>query len=120
MSTMWEDDRWADARRVEGWAGEVRVNLIRLAAVVLLYGHHLLNVYAFRDDPGITPRYHGTVTAVTMAWATLVLGLYFCLSRRWVPPGLKYAATLADTLLVTALLALTEDPRSWLAILYFL
>ena len=27
---MANDDAWADAQRLEGWAGEVRVNLVRL------------------------------------------------------------------------------------------
>ena len=33
------DERWADARRLESWAGEARVNLIRAAALLVFYGH---------------------------------------------------------------------------------
>src|SRR4051812_33964521 len=47
------EDRWDDARRLEAWAGEVRVNLVRVAALVAFYGYHLLNVYALSDDPAL-------------------------------------------------------------------
>jgi hypothetical protein len=111
--------RWADAQRLEGWAGEVRVNLVRLAAVLIFYGHHLVNVYLFRDQPGQSA-YHAAVTALVLAWGALVLLVYFCLVRRWVPPALKYVVTAVDVVLITALLTLTRDPKTTLAVLYFL
>ena len=63
-------ERWEDARRLEEWAGEARVNLLRAAAVIAFYGQHLLNLYAFHDDLGFAeaaPRaaFHLAVTAVT-------------------------------------------------------
>jgi hypothetical protein len=113
-------DRWADARRLEGWAGEVRVNLIRAIALVAFYGHHLLNVYVFADDPSLKGDYNAAVTAVVIAWAAAVFALYYCLSRRWVPPALKYVATVWDLALITALLIANPDgPRSPLIFLYF-
>ncbi len=118
-------ERWADARRLEAWAGEARVNLLRAASVIAFYGQHLLNVYAFHDDLGFAeaaPRaaYHVAVTAITLGWALAVFVVYVCLSRRRVPPGLKYAATVWDLALVTALLCLSPDgPRSSLIFLYF-
>jgi hypothetical protein len=113
-------DPWADARRIESWAGEVRVNLIRLAALVAFYGYHLLNVYVLHDDPTAAGRFHEAVTALVLAWVVGCLALYFCLSRRWVPPALKYAGVLWDVLLITLLLALAGTPQSPLAVLYFL
>jgi hypothetical protein len=117
MST---DTRWADARRIEGFAGEVRVNLIRLAAIVGFYAHHLLNVFLIQDDPSLTGSYHIAVTVLVMAWACAVLALHYCLTRRWVPRALKYVATAWDLLLITAVLVIGRDPRSTLAALYFL
>jgi hypothetical protein len=117
---MGNDDHWNDACRIESWAGEVRVNLIRLAAILVFYGHHLVNVYLVRDDPAISGAYHTAVTALVLTWSVVVLALYFCLSRRWVPPALKYVATACDLLLITALAALTGDPKSSLPTLFFL
>jgi hypothetical protein len=114
-------DRWADARRLEAWAGEVRVNLIRVAALAAFYGYHLLNVYVLSDDPFLRGPYHTAVTGIVLAWAAGALTLHACLTRRWVPPWLKYAATLMDLALLTALLAVgREGPRSPLVLLYFL
>ncbi len=111
---------WADVRRVEAWAGEVRVNLVRVAALVAFYGHHLLNAYVLSDDPALRERYGAAVTAVVVAWAAGAFALYVCLSRRWVPPWLKYAATCSDLCLITALLiAGGEGPRTSLVLLYF-
>jgi hypothetical protein len=121
---MSDANRWAGARRIEEWAGETRVNLFRLAAILVFYAHHLVNVYAVRDDPNIAGTYHLAVTALVIAWSGVVVALYLCLTRRWVPPWLKYAATAADIVLVTALLIVAArtpgDPRTWLATLYVL
>jgi hypothetical protein len=118
-------ERWEDARRLEGWAGEARVNLLRAASVIAFYGQHLLNLYAFHDDLGFRDAdqrgwFHAAVSAVALGWALAVFVLHVCLSRRWVPPALKYAATFWDLALVTALLCLSPDgPRSALIFLYF-
>ena len=113
-------DRWEDARRIESWAGETRVNLIRLAAIIGFYGNHLVQVHLLKDDQAVTGSFHGAVTTVTMAWALEVLALHVCLSRRYVPEALKYVATTCDLVLVTALLVIAATPRSMLAVLYFL
>jgi hypothetical protein len=108
------------ARRVEGWAGEVRLNLVRLAALTAFYAYHLMNVLLSRDDPVLTGAYHVAATALVMVWAIGVVVLYLYLSRRQVPPALKYAVTAWDTVLITTLLALAGGPQSPLVILYFL
>jgi hypothetical protein len=117
---MANGEQWADARRIEEWAGEVRVNLIRLAAVLVFYGHHLLQHYLFRDEATRDVEYHVLTTLLVVAWSTEVLALHLCLSRRWLPPWLKYAATACDIGLITLLLLLGQDPHSTLAVLYFL
>jgi hypothetical protein len=113
------DSRWEDARRLEAWAGEVRVNMIRAAALVAFYGYHLLNVYFFdRDLQGV---YNAKVTAVVAGWAVAVFALHVCLTRRWVPPALQYVAVAWDLLMVTALLLVDPraGPHSPLVVLYF-
>src|SRR5208283_4897310 len=117
---MEPDARWADAQRIESWAGEVRVNLVRLVAILAFYGHHLINFYLVRDDPTVTATYHATVTAIVLAWGGAVLVLHYCLARRWMPPVLKYVATGWDIVLLTLLLMVGRDPRSTLPVLYFL
>jgi hypothetical protein len=115
------DERWADARRLEAWAGEVRVNLIRAAALLVFYGHHLLVVYVYggdRSDEAVV--YHAKVTVIALAWMATVFLLHICLTRRWVPPWLKYAATFWDIAMISALLTASPDgPRSPLLYLYF-
>ena len=116
---MTSDDRWENARRIEAWAGEVRVNLIRLAAIIAFYGNHLVQTYFVsegRSDSG----FHVAVTAISLAWAASVLALYVCLSRRYVPPALKYVAVAWDIVMVTAVLIVAGVPTSTLAVLYFL
>jgi hypothetical protein len=115
------DERWADARRLEAWAGEMRVNLIRAAALIVFYGHHLLVVYVYggdRSPESIT--FHAQVTTITLSWMAAVFLIYGCLKRRWLPPGLKYAATFWDLTMISALLiASPEGPLSPLLYLYF-
>jgi len=120
---MSDDIHWAGARHIEEWAGETRVNLFRLAAVLVFYAQHLFNVY-LGDDPSVAGPFHLAVTALVLAWSGEVVALYLCLARRWVPPWLKYAVTVADIVLVTVLLMVValvgEDARTWLATLYVL
>jgi hypothetical protein len=112
--------RWEDARRLEAWAGETRVNLIRSIALVVFYANHLLSVYVYGDVPSGGGRFHAAVTAVVLAWAIGILVLHTCLTRRWVPDALKYIVTFWDLLLVTTLvMASPEGPRSTLMLLYF-
>ena len=117
---MEEADRRAEPTCIEPWAGEVRVNLIRLAAILVFYGYHLLNVYILSDDPSVGGQFHASVSALVLAWSSEVLLLYFCLSRRWMPPGLKYMATGVDIIIITAVLMVSATPASPLVVLYFL
>jgi hypothetical protein len=113
-------DRWEDARRLEAFAGEARVNLVRTAALAAFYGHHLLRVAFF--DPSLRgSAYSAAVTIVVAAWAAAALALHLCLRRRFVPPALPYVATSWDLALITALLVASPDgPHSPLVLLYFL
>jgi hypothetical protein len=117
---MTADNQWAAAQRLEGLAGEVRVNLIRLAALAGFYGNHLLNVYFFDEDPTVRGRYHASVTVLVLAWLLGVLVVHLCVARRWLPPGLKFAVTAWDLLLITSLLVAGKNAHSMLAALYFL
>lgn len=117
---MADDTRWEDVQRLEAWAGEVRVNFFRLAAVVAFYGHHLVQVFVTGGDDSLTGAYHMAVTILVLIWAATVVVLHVCLSRRFVPPALKYVATAWDLMLVTAVLAVGCDPKSMLTVLYFL
>jgi hypothetical protein len=119
-STALSSDAWVDARRLEGWAGEARVNLIRVAALLVFYGHHLLNVYVFQDDPSLRGRFHFSVSALALSWSVMAFVVFYCLARRWAPPALKYVATAWDLGLITLLLAEGDGPRSPLLVLYFL
>jgi hypothetical protein len=118
--TMRNGDEWADAQRIESWAGEMRVNLLRLSAILVLYGHHLINVYLVQDDPTLTADFHTAVTALVLAWSLSVLVLHYCLVRRWVPTALKYVATVWDIVLITTMLGLSANPYSSLPALYIL
>jgi hypothetical protein len=114
----WES-RWTSAQRLEAWAGEMRVNVFRLAAVVLFYANHLVNVYLTRDQ-AIPAAYHAAVSALVLAWAVGIVAVHLCLVRRWVPPALKYITTGWEIMLITALVVIGQEPRTMLAILFFL
>jgi hypothetical protein len=113
------DPGWTEARKVEEWAGETRVNVVRVLALLAFYGQHMLN-YAWLGDAGLTPGYHRTVTALVIAWGTLALALHVCLGRRLLPWWLKYAATAWDAAMVTVLVLASGGVDRTLVALYFL
>jgi hypothetical protein len=109
---------WTAALRVETWVGELRVNVIRLAAIAAFYGHHLFNRYVLKHE--IPPGYTAAVTALALAWAVGALAIHIALTNHWMPTGLRFAAVGFDSLLVSSLLLLSEGPRSPLVGLLFL
>lgn len=111
--------RWEDARRVEAWAGEVRVNFIRASAVAAFYGHHLLRQYVLTGTARPL-EYHQAVTLVTVAFALMVVALQHALARRVYPPWLKFVSSALDTFLVTLYLVAGGGPKSPLTAIYFI
>ncbi len=100
----------------EQWRAESRVNWIRSAALIGLYGQHLASVYVMKDAT-ITPEFHRTVSLICAAWFLAIVGIYYCLSRRWLPPYLKYGAALWDLAMSSVVISLGDGPRSSLLVL---
>jgi hypothetical protein len=120
---MAELSRWADAQRVEGFVGTARVNLIRLIAVLVFYGHHLFYVFQAHHPPAGSDLFHLSATALVVAWSGAIIALGFCLKKRRYFPALPYLMTGWDLLLITLLLVATAtagNGHSWLTVLYFL
>jgi hypothetical protein len=112
-------DPWPAARRIEEWAGEIRVNRIRLIAIAVFYARHLVDVYV-RHDPAQTGRYHLAVTGVVVAWAVAAVVLHQFLLRRRVPAGLKFFSTAVDLLMLTLIGMIAGGPtKTPLVLLYF-
>jgi hypothetical protein len=114
-----DDSLWRDVRRPEAWAGELRVNLIRLLAIVVFYARHLVEFYAAAPDAPVRGVYHGRVTVTVLLWATAAVVLHLILSRRHLPRALPYAAVLLDVLMTTLLCCVAGGPRTPLVVLYF-
>lgn len=119
---MASDDSFiADRLRLESWAGEFRVNLLRAIGLVAFYGHHLFNYFGPGRSEELTALFHATVTSIVLIWSFMILLLHICLSRRYWPDWLKYASLSADLALITLMLMATRDgPHSGLMFLYFL
>jgi len=109
---------WTAAQRVENWAGELRINVLRAAGVVAFYGHHLFNQVVLKEP--FPPNYTAAVTAVAVAWAAGALALHVALSNLWMPPALRFLSVGFDALMTTSLLLISDGPRSPLIVVLFL
>jgi gluconolactonase len=113
-----------DRRPAEDWSaprtGEAAVNLLRLAALILLAGFCLLKCSLLPDAVGRLLPSRQALILLTLAWGLLVALVHLCLSRGWVPSWLKYVVVALDTLFVTALVASVSEPQGPLLVLYFL
>jgi hypothetical protein len=114
-----ETDAWPQVAVPEAWAGELRVNVIRLLAIVLFYGRHLLEWAVAEPGAAVRGRYHLLVTIVVVAWSFEAVIIQGWLSRRRYDPWLKYLAIAWDATMVTALCAIAGGPRTPLLLLYF-
>lgn len=112
-------DPWTRACLLESWAGEARVNLIRVVAILVFYANHLLNVYVY-GDPSAAGSFHRAATYLTVSWAILAFVIFYLLSRRQAPTALKYVATAGDLALLTLLLTQAGGVKSPLVLIFFL
>jgi hypothetical protein len=113
-----EEAAWTAAQRFETWAGEVRVNLVRLAAIAALYGHHLFNRFVLKLE--IPRPYHLAVTGIAAAWTLGALALHAALGRRWNPPWLRFSAVAFDAIMIASVLLVSDGPRGPFFMLLFL
>lgn len=114
-----ETASWEAARRIESWAGEIRVNRLRLAAIIVFYVRLLIDVYVNRQNQALWGRYFHLATMIVLAWAALVLYLHWALSQRRMGEKLKYLAVIWDLAMVTLLGIIARDPRTPLMLLFF-
>src|SRR4051812_35259248 len=87
-----ENASWEAARRIESWAGEIRVNRLRLAAIIVFYVRLLIDFYVNPNNQQFSGRYLLFVTLIVLAWAGLVLYLHWALSQRRMGEKLKYVS----------------------------
>jgi hypothetical protein len=107
---MPQNHPWTDLQRLESWAGEFRVNLIRLAALLGFYGHHLVNVYLLDGLEEMPVNYNLLVMLLVFSWGIQVLLMHLCLSHRWNPPALRFVVTGGDLVFNTLLLMIGGGP----------
>lgn len=112
----------------EAWAGEVRVNLIRLLGLLVFYAHHLVQYHLLKDDDWRTVDYHQAVTLLAVAWGGMVALVHLVTLpgagiqeparyKSW----MKYAITVMDLLFIYLLTRLhPEGARGPMVLLLFL
>src|SRR5438067_1339282 len=69
-----ESASWAAARRIESWAGEIRVNRLRLAAIIVFYVRFLIDFYVNRANRAALGKYYST-PELRIPWSTEVIWL---------------------------------------------
>jgi len=106
--------------RLEERAGEARVNVIRVVALTLFFGQHIVRYLLWNADGSITPQFHQQVTSITIFWGLTALAIFVALQRDTWLPWLKYAAIALDVLGVTSLLIVARSPNGAFVPLYLL
>lgn len=103
----------------ESWAGEIRVNYIRLVAIALFYGQHLLHLMLNRTE-SFDASYHLRATLLVLTWGLLVILVYAIGIQQKSPSYLKYLATAFDILMIAATIKITEGYLGVWNIIYLL
>jgi hypothetical protein len=119
MTVEVERIQWNERTLPEAWAGELRVNLLRLLAIVLFYGRHLIELMTSEASSPIRGKYHLTVTALAIAWSFEAVVLHAWLLRRRYAPWIKYFSVLYDAIMISMLCIVAGGPRTPLVLLYF-
>jgi hypothetical protein len=124
--------RWETFRLQRQFDAELRTNVVRIAAVGLLYTLHLLHHFSaggkfawldflgLDDGAALPEKTHLALTFIALAWAAAAMIIHLALAARIFPRGLMYASTLADVVFLTAVLVFTSGAASPLVAVYLL
>jgi hypothetical protein len=117
--------QWYIVNRWEEYEGESRANLLRIIGLAAFYAIELCNYHGLRlgvlEMPPLASRpFHLAVTMLVASWLMVCVGVLLCRVQGYFPFGLKYISTCCDLLLLTAILALADGPKSPLLVGYFL
>jgi hypothetical protein len=114
-----EHTPWDDVQRVEGFAGEMRMNLVRLIAIAVFYTRHLVEALSAGVNDPVRGVYHTRITWVCLLWLAGAAVLHVWLRRRRVENWLKFAVVGVDVFMITFICTLAGGPRSPLVLLFF-
>ena len=106
MSVVLEP-KWTKELDWESWGGEIRVNFIRLTAILMFYGQHLLHLIT-AESSASNANYHLRATVLSLTWGLLVIAVYVMARSQQNPPYMKYITTAYDILMIAATVKLTE------------
>jgi hypothetical protein len=109
----WEAIQRARSQRVEG-----RINVIRLAALLIYYGYSLAMAWISNEVSPVPAGSERLITYTALGWILMIVGLQVCVYWGHVPSWLKYVVVGLDTLFVTVVLAAIAGPESPLLMLY--
>ena len=134
---------WHIAQRWQQFDGELRANLLRIAAVGVFYCLHCWNYLgaqgklpAWLSSPTldklsalaalgkadfvVDKRFHLLATLLALAWILVAAAVHLCLRNRVFPRGLSATVAAFDLVLLTAVLCISNGPRSPVVAAYFL
>lgn len=126
-----DQDRWTLARRLRQYDAEIRINVVRVAAIGIFYMVHLVHYLAVTNgsaplaflglDAGdsLAAPMHAAVTCVVLAWVMAAVGIHQLLRAGLFPWWLMYASTVGDLFFLTSVLALSSGPTGPLLSGYF-
>jgi hypothetical protein len=119
------DHQWFIVGRWQEYEGESRANLLRIAGIGAFYFVELMNYYGlhlgFIEMPTqVDITFHRLVTGIALGWVAIALAIHLSLTQRFFPAALKYLSTACDLVFLTAILTISDGPRSPLLVGYFL
>ena len=111
---------WQYVQGVESQAGEIRVQRVRLLAVLLFFANHLIQSVISAWQQPVDFRFQAIVTILAALWlASIVISIAAVKLGRW-SLRMPYVTTFSDVALITVLLCVGDGPNSWLVLLFFL
>ncbi len=102
------------------YEGELRAGLLRVILIICFYSAELFTYMAANSVSEAAQQFHRQATYLSAAWVLVSLAALVAIARRWLPAGMKYAATAVDVGLLTAMAWFGSGASSPLVCLYAL
>ena len=118
------DSSWQVAERWQQFDGERRANYLRLLAIGIFYGVHLIHHAGWlgplqikNEDPRV---FHMAVTFLAAGWGFAAIAVNLALQQRRFPDFLPYLTTALDVVFLTSILSVGLGQQSPLVVGYLL
>lgn len=114
------EQMWWVFQRVQEVNSAIRINVIRMIAVISFVAVHLFNYFPLSEPSKAQREFHFFAMLIAATWLFVCVVVFIAYRVKFIPPLAKYTTTLTDIALLTTAACIGAKTQSWLVLIYLL